>query len=140
MKTTYLSPIFLRMLALPAVLVMIVIHSIADGWEPFIWDGGMALFDVSTMIVVLALAHGVFPALALLTHASMQWIGKISYGLYIWQIPVLTLLDRHASQWPQIFLFIGAVAATLILGAMSYYLVEQPLRRSTLVARLAGTI
>ena len=140
MKTTYLSPIFLRMLALPAVLVMIVIHSIADGWEPFIWDGGMALFDVSTMIVVVALAHGVFPALALLTHASMQWIGKISYGLYIWQIPVLTVLDRHASQWPQIVLFIASVAATLILGSMSYYLVEQPLRRSRVVTRLAGTV
>jgi peptidoglycan/LPS O-acetylase OafA/YrhL len=70
----------------------------------------------------------------------MQWIGKISYGLYIWQIPVLTVLDRHASQWPQIFLFTGAVVATVILGAMSYYFVEQPLRRSRFVTRLAGTI
>ena len=138
MKTTYLSPMFLRMLALPAVLVMVVIHSIADGWEPFIWDGGMALFDVSTMIVVLALAHGVFPALALLTHASMQWIGKISYGLYIWQIPVLTLLNRHASEWSQIVLFIAAVVATLILGALSFYLVEQPFRKSRLVRTLRG--
>jgi peptidoglycan/LPS O-acetylase OafA/YrhL len=140
LKTTYLSPVFLRMLALPAVLAMVVIHSIADGWDPFVWDGGMALFDVSTMIVVLALAHGVFPALALLTHASMQWIGKISYGLYIWQIPVLTVLDRHVSQWNQIVLFVAAVVATLILGAMSYHLVEQPLRRSRVVTRLAGTV
>ena len=140
LKTTYLSPVFLRMLALPAVLVMVVIHSIADGWDPFVWDGGMALFDVSTMIVVVALAHGVFPLVGVLTLPSLSWIGKVSYGLYIWQIPVLTVLNRHASHWPQIVLFVAAVVATLILGAMSYYLVEQPLRRSRVVTRLAATV
>jgi peptidoglycan/LPS O-acetylase OafA/YrhL len=140
LKTTYLSPVFLRMLALPAVLVMVVIHSIADGWDPFVWDGGMALFDISTMIVVVALAHGVFPLVGVLTLPSLSWIGKVSYGLYIWQIPVLTVLNRHASHWPQIVLFVAAVVATLILGAMSYYLVEQPLRRSRVVTRLAATV
>jgi peptidoglycan/LPS O-acetylase OafA/YrhL len=119
---------------------MVVIHSIADGWDPFVWDGGMALFDISTMIVVVALAHGVFPLVGVLTLPSLSWIGKVSYGLYIWQIPVLTVLNRHASQWPQIVLFIASVVATLILGAMSYHLVEQPLRRSRVVTRLAGTV
>ena len=138
MKTTYLSPLTLRILALPAVLAMVIVHSIADGWEPFIWDGGMALFDVATMIVVLALAHGVFPALALLTHASMQWVGKISYGLYIWQIPVLTLLNRHASEWNQIIICVLAVGITIGLGAVSYYAVEQPFRRSQLVRKLSA--
>jgi peptidoglycan/LPS O-acetylase OafA/YrhL len=139
MKTSYLSPLTLRMLALPAALVMVVIHSIADGWEPFVWDGGMAMFDVATMIVVLALAHGVFPAVKMLTSVAMEWIGKISYGLYIWQIPVLTLLDRHAGQWHQVILFVLAVAITVALGALSYYLVEQPVRRSMLIKRLAGS-
>jgi peptidoglycan/LPS O-acetylase OafA/YrhL len=98
----------------------------------------MALFDVATMIVVLALAHGVFPALALLTHASMQWVGKISYGLYIWQIPVLTLLNRHASEWNQIIICVLAVGITIGLGAVSYYAVEQPFRRSQLVRKLSA--
>jgi peptidoglycan/LPS O-acetylase OafA/YrhL len=138
MKTTYLSPLFLRMLALPAVVVMVVIHSIADGWEPFVWDGGMAMFDVATMIVIVALAHGVFPAVKVLTSTGVEWIGKISYGLYIWQIPVLTLLDRHAGHWPQLLLFVLAVVATVTLGALSYYLVEQPVRRSLSVKRMAG--
>ena len=139
LKTTYLSPVFLRMLALPAVLVMIVIHSIADGWEPFIWDGGMALFDISTMIVVVALAHGVFPLVGVLTLPSLSWIGKVSYGLYIWQIPVLTVLNRHASHWNPFIIFFIAIGATLGLGSLSYYAVEKPFRESHLVRKLGAS-
>lgn len=91
------------------------------------------------MIVVLALAHGVFPAVKLLTHTFVQWIGKISYGLYIWQIPVLTLLNRHAEEWHQLVLFIGAVGFTVAFGACSFYFVEQPIRRADFVARLGRT-
>jgi peptidoglycan/LPS O-acetylase OafA/YrhL len=137
MKTSYISPLTLRMLSLPAVVAMVIVHSIADGWKPFIWDGGMALFDIATLVVILALAHGVFPVLALLTHASMQWIGKISYGLYIWQIPVLTLLNRHATEWNQLVICLLAVGITVGLGAVSYYAVEQPCRQSRLVQKLS---
>jgi peptidoglycan/LPS O-acetylase OafA/YrhL len=138
LKTSYLSPLTLRMLSLPAVLAMVVIHSIADGWKPFVWDGGMALFDISTMIVVLALAYGVFPIVGILTLSPMVWLGKISYGLYIWQIPVLTILNRHAGEWNQILLLLLAVASTLALGALSYYWVEQPARRSRFIQRYAS--
>lgn len=135
MKTTYLSPLFLRMLSFPAVLAMVVIHSVADGWEPFVWDGGMAIFDIATMIVLLALAQGVFPMVNVLTSTAMEWVGKISYGLYIWQIPVLTLLHRHASQLHQSLTFVAALCITVALGALSNYWVEQPVRRSRFVQR-----
>jgi len=133
LKTNYLSPLFLRVLALPAVIAMLIIYSIANGGKPFIWDGGMAVFDISTLIVILALAHGAFPFVDILALPSMRWLGKISYGLYIWQIPVLTVLNRHASQWHQIVLCIIAVAVTVALGAVSFYLVERPVRQSRFV-------
>lgn len=135
-KTRSLSPLFVKMLALPAVLLMVVIHSIADGLEPFVWDGGMAVFDLSTAIVLLALATGAFPLVSALEHPLMQWIGRISYGLYIWQIPVLTLLDRHAGSQPQAVLAVAAVAFTVLLGAASHRYVEEPVRQSNLVRRL----
>lgn len=138
LKTTYLSPLFIRMLALPSLALMAIIHSIADGWEPFIWDGGMALFDIATVIVILSLAMGVFPVTALFTHDGMAWIGKISYGLYIWQIPVLTLLHRHAPTWNTLVVTTLGVICTILCGALSYYYIEQPIRRSRFVSRLAG--
>ena len=126
------------MLALPSLALMAIIHSIADGWEPFIWDGGMALFDIATVIVILSLAMGVFPVTALFTHDGMAWIGKISYGLYIWQIPVLTLLHRHAPTWNTLVVTTLGVICTILCGALSYYYIEQPIRRSRFVSQLAG--
>ena len=140
LKTKYVSPMFIRLLALPALVTMAGVYSIADGWEPFIWDGGMALFDIATLIVIVSLAMGVFPASAVLTHPSMKWIGKISYGLYIWQIPVLTLLHRHAPDISSPVTAILAIALTVACGALSYYFIEQPVRRSQWVARLAGPL
>ena len=137
-RSNAVSPMFLRTISVPALVAMAVIHSVADGWEPFIWDGGMALFDVCTAIVILAMATGNFPLLALFTTRTMRWVGTVSYGVYIWQIPVLTLLDRHAADWNQVAMALMAVAATVALGAASYYFVEQPVRRSRLVQRLAG--
>lgn len=140
LKTDYLSPAFVRIFALPSLAAMVIIHSIADGWEPFIWDGGMAMFDLATLIVIVALAMGVFPITAALTHPSMEWIGKISYGLYIWQIPVLTLLNRHAPTWNHAVVALLAVLFTIACGSASYYLIEQPVRRSQYVARLSGSL
>lgn len=137
-RTPWLSPIFLRMLSVPALVTMVAIHSVADGWEPFIWDGGMALFDVSTAVVILAMASGCFPLVGLFTLRGVEWVGRISYGLYIWQIPVLTLLGRHAGTWNQAVMLVVAVGATVVLGALSFHLVEEPVRRSGWVRRLGG--
>jgi peptidoglycan/LPS O-acetylase OafA/YrhL len=129
MKTTWISPLFLRILSLPAIATMVYIYAHANGWNKSTWSGGMALFDLCMLIVVLALATKTFPATEVLTTAPMEWLGKISYGLYIWQIPVLTLLHRHGDSlgdWNQFFL---AIIATIALGAASFYLAEQPSRQ-----------
>lgn len=140
LKTDYLSSSFIRLLALPALIIMTGIYAVADGWDPFIWDGGMAMFDIATLIVIVSLAMGAFPPLPVLTHSWMEWIGKISYGLYIWQIPVLALLNRHAPDIPRVITAILAVVLTVACGALSYYMVEQPVRRSQWVARLGGAL
>jgi peptidoglycan/LPS O-acetylase OafA/YrhL len=134
MKTTWIAPQMLKLLSLPAVACMVFLYAHADGWNKFTWSGGMALFDLCMLIVVLALATKTFPATEVLTNAPIEWVGKISYGLYIWQIPVLTLLHRHGDSlgdWNQLYL---AIIFTVALGAGSYYLVEQPTRRRVLSA------
>ena len=63
------------------------------------------------------------------------WVGTISYGIYLWHFPVLELIDRA---WPPTrsstivtdgLVWAGVMAGALVLGAASFYLVEQPARR-----------
>ena len=72
----------------------------------------------------------------LLCHPVATWAGTISYGIYLWHFPVLTLIGPHLSSHPG-SASIGTVAVTWALviaggvgmGAASWYLVERPFQR-----------
>ncbi|HYG24642.1 MAG TPA: acyltransferase family protein [Verrucomicrobiae bacterium] len=67
----------------------------------------------------------------LLDLRPLVFIGKISYGIYVWHFPILWFLERSAS--PRLWLFWPAtIAATLL----SYYLLERPCLR--LKAKFSG--
>lgn len=56
----------------------------------------------------------------LLESAPLRWMGRISYGLYLWQQLFLV---------PQAGAFLPRVALTFAAAAASYYLMERPLLR-----------
>ncbi len=97
------------------------------GW---IFSGGMAIFDVAIVIMMVAsLAPG--PLRSVLSLRPLQWTGRISYELYLWHFPVILVVAR---EWPGLA---GAAklaldaGATLALGAATYHLVDVPLRRAS---------
>jgi peptidoglycan/LPS O-acetylase OafA/YrhL len=49
----------------------------------------------------------------------LPWIGRISYGLYLWHLPVFTLVDGTVLR----------LAVTFAAASLSYYVVEQPFLR-----------
>ncbi len=56
-----------------------------------------------------------------LESAPLRWMGRVSYGLYLWQ--QLFLLPGAASE------FLPGVALTFAAAAASYYMLERPLLR-----------
>lgn len=64
------------------------------------------------------------------------WLGTISYGIYLWHLPALQLIERAAVPHPAAasvmtlgLVWLAVVAAAIVLGAASFYLVEAPCRR-----------
>jgi peptidoglycan/LPS O-acetylase OafA/YrhL len=64
----------------------------------------------------------------------MAWLGLISYGIYLYQVPILVWINNHVHP---LFVFgmtlpsllVAAFAATVACAAASYYLVERPMLR-----------
>ena len=70
----------------------------------------------------------------LLSLRWMAWLGLISYGIYLYQVPILIWINNHVHP---MFVFgmtlpsllVMAFAATVACAAASYYLVERPALR-----------
>jgi peptidoglycan/LPS O-acetylase OafA/YrhL len=64
-----------------------------------------------------------------LTVRPMQWVGDASYSLYLWHWPVLVLGAAYAGHTVSALESAGLVTIAVVLGCLSYYLVEAPFRR-----------
>ncbi len=60
-----------------------------------------------------------------------QW-GRISYGVYLWYWPVLLVMTPERLHWGVYPLFLARVGVTVAIAALSYDLVEMPIRRGIL--------
>ena len=98
----------------------------------------MTLFDASILVVILALAADVYPAAKLLSAPPTEWVGRISYGLYLWQIPVFRIIDRHGFILSSGLRFAIAIVAVFSISIFSWYALERPVMKSRWAKQLAG--
>ena len=69
------------------------------------------------------------PVARVLEVPPLVWLGVISYGVYLWHWPVFLVLNGERTGWAGYPLFAARCAATLGAAALSWWLIEQPVRR-----------
>jgi peptidoglycan/LPS O-acetylase OafA/YrhL len=93
------------------------------------------LFTIGWPVIELSLAIVLFRLIAwdhtilhnLLAFPPLVWIGRLSYGLYLWHFPIM----EKAGAWTALGRLRMPVAFLLTFGVatLSFYLVEQPFLR-----------
>jgi len=96
----------------------------------FAFRGGFLLADLLVALVILGVyqAPTGLPA-RILGVRPVAYIGKISYGLYLWHWPVFLWLDHARTGLGGTPLFALRCAVSVVIASLSYHLVEQPIRR-----------
>lgn len=115
-----------------AGLVALALVLAIDGAAAY--RGGIAAAALLTGALIVGLRHPASRAARVADATLPRWLGERSYGLYLWHWPVLVLLsaalpavDRGGPEaW---LLGVVALALSLVLTALSYRFVEQPVRR-----------
>ena len=108
------------------------------GWAPALL--GVGVFLVGYTAVATGLVMSVHPAITranpvrtLLSSSPSRFFGRISYGIYLWQILVIgRYLDRHDNQQfllslPRLLWFV--VPITILLATATWYGIEKPALR-----------
>jgi peptidoglycan/LPS O-acetylase OafA/YrhL len=90
-------------------------------------SGWLPLFAVASVALIGGLqSHSL--ARSLLSMAPLVWLGRISYGIYLFHWPIYSIVDERRFHLGRLELFVVRLIITVVLATASYYLVEVPVR------------
>lgn len=100
-----------------------------------LFDGGLAAHSAASAVTVAVAAVSAGPLARALGWAPLQWVGRLSYSLYLWHWPVYVFLSEDRVGFDGVGLTFVRVVVAVALAAASYHLVEQPVRLRAAWAR-----
>lgn len=94
--------------------------------SPFIFEMGWTIIALFAGFIILSVAEGVFFIQKVFTWRPLTMIGKVSYGLYLWHMPIFLLFGRHVTSGPKpLRILIGIVIASVVTS-LSWFFIEKP--------------
>ena len=92
------------------------------------WPGPLTVLVVAGTMLVLRYGEARRGVRLVLALPPMRWLGDISYSLYLWHWPLVVLAEvdgvlTKAEGW-------SIVGISIVLAALTYYLVEGPARKA----------
>ena len=115
------------------VLGPVALATILLGWmhvsdtDPVYYHGGSVFFALLVAVVIVAVMNGGLARRALALR-PLPWIGRLSYGLYLWHWPITVWLVPNRVHVGPLQLNLIRLALTFVVATLSYYLIERPIR------------
>ncbi|MGI8577078.1 MAG: acyltransferase family protein [Nocardioidaceae bacterium] len=105
-----------------------------DTYSLYRW--GLLLLTFSALALLAAASHpetllgkafGILP---------LRWLGERSYGIYLWHLPVIVFTPNTVLASQTVLRDLIQVAVTVLLAALSWYFIEDPIRSLGLLGAL----
>ncbi|MGC1208076.1 MAG: acyltransferase family protein [Ornithinimicrobium sp.] len=123
-----------------ALMTLIVLMVVLDDLSSWTFRGGILLAALATVVLIAGLLESPSPWRLAMHLRPLVWLGRRSYGIYLWHWPILLMALAIWPVAPQTLssaiLVTAVLITTLTLAALSFAFVEAPIRRDGFVAPL----
>jgi peptidoglycan/LPS O-acetylase OafA/YrhL len=116
------------------LVLMLVLWHVADRTSTLFYRGGLVAYAGLTVVVILAAIQPGGPVRTVLAWRPLVFVGRVSYGAYLFHWPILVVL-RLRTAWSTGALLAVGLVLTLALAALSHRWIERPIRTGTWPAR-----
>ncbi len=122
----------IRVGALAGAAVTLWFWTTVDQTSHAFFRGGYLLAAIAVALVILS---SVQPARGVVGNAlswrPLRWVGRISYGLYLYHWPIFLVLTPARTGLHGVTLLALQCGVSISVAALSYYAIEMPIRRGT---------
>jgi len=96
-------------------------------YGPFLFRGGFVAVDAACAVLLLAIIDGKWAGRHLFEWKPFVALGIVSYGFYLWHLPVFFGIRYFDPHWNDVVRVVVAVSLTLALTLLSWFLLEKPM-------------
>ena len=116
--------------------IFIIISAFIFG-ETTAFPGFNAVLPVMGTVMLIATINTWPPFLNDVANSRLfQWLGEISYPLYLWHWPLLVLPSTYFARPLAVYERILAIIATIILADLTHRFIEEPFRKTKTIPTL----
>ena len=116
-----------RHLAAPALAVIVLLACLLPNGRGIAFHGALPLFALVSGALIWSLQTP-GPVRSVLSWQPLVWLGRISYGVYLFHWPVDVVLRERGWKLASPAGFVVATAITLAISVASFVVVERPIR------------
>jgi peptidoglycan/LPS O-acetylase OafA/YrhL len=122
-----------RSVGLAGAGVLVATFMLVGGESSLLYRGGFLVVALAVAGLLSSIAWlPQSPQARLLGVAPLAYLGRISYGVYVWHWPLFLVLTSKRTGLDGVALLGVRFAVTLATAALSFHLVENPIRRGAL--------
>ncbi|KRL03222.1 acyltransferase family protein [Liquorilactobacillus capillatus] len=120
----------LNIVGIVSLILIIWMFFTMPGESSLTYHGGMFFFSLLAMIFIATVAHPGADMNRLMTNRYFSWLGKRSYGIYLYQYPVMIFYEAHVTNiaaHPWLHALIEIIII-VVISHLSYTYIERPLQ------------
>ena len=119
----------IKVLAVLSILALTLFEFTLTHTGRVLYLVGFTIISVSVALILLMIfCAPIRLVMNVLNNGSLVWIGRISYGLYLWHWPIRSLLLKLAPNG-SLTTEVAYLGLSLLVASLSFYFLERPFLR-----------